>query len=140
MKADKGAKAKSRKSTATLIQGAIDKLQVEKVKVTISGVAKVANVSSALIHNTYPDLAEKIRAINGKATRIQRDGKHTALMKERETNRTLRAENSSLKADLAKLASVNQKLLTEMAVLKGVASGKVVSILRQPASNSTPEE
>lgn len=101
--------------------------------------ARIANVSSALIHNTYPDLAEKIRAISGKATRIQRDEKHSALMKERETNRALRAENVSLKADLAKLASVNQKLLTEMAVVKGVASGKVVSILRQPGSEPQAE-
>lgn len=139
MKADEGAKARSRKSTSNLILGAIDKLQAENAKVTISAVAKIANISSALIHNTYPDLAEKIRAISGKATRTQRDEKHTALMKERETNRTLRAENASLKADLAQLASVNQTLLTEMAVVKGMASGKVVSILRQPASESVSE-
>ncbi len=139
MKSDEGAKARSRKSTSNLIQGAIDKLQAENAKVTISAVAKIANISSALIHNTYPDLAEKIRAISGKATRIQRDENHTALMKERETNRTLRAENASLKADLAKLASVNQKLLTEMAVVRGRTSGKVMSILRQPASESVSE-
>lgn len=136
MTTDEGAKAKSRKRTSNLIQGAIDKLQAENAKVTISTVAKIANVSSALIHNTYPDLAEKIRAISGKATRTQRDEKHIALMKERETNRTLRAENASLKADLAKLASVNQKLLTEMAVLKGMANSKVVSILHQSPSES----
>jgi len=140
VKEDEGAKARSRKNTSNIIQGAINKLQAENTKVTISAVAKIANVSSALIHNTYPDLAEKIRSISGKATRVQRDEKHTALMKERETNRALRAENASLKADLAKLASVNQKLLTEMSVLKGVDSGKVVSIFRQLASDSTPSE
>lgn len=139
MTADEGAKARSRKNTSNLIQGAIDKLQAENAKVTISAVARIANVSSALIHNTYPHLAEKIRTISGKATRIQRDNKHSALMKERETNRALRAENVSLKADLAKLASVNQKLLTEIAVVKGVASGKVVSILRQPGSELQAE-
>lgn len=137
MKANEGAKARSRKSTSNLIQNAIEQLQAEKSKVTISAVAKIAKVSSALIHNTYPDQAEKIRAISGKATRIQRDKKHTDLMKERETNRTLRAESASLKLDLAKLASVNQKLLTEMVVLNGVASGKVISLLSQPTSDST---
>jgi hypothetical protein len=137
VKANEGAKARSRKSTSNLIQNAIEQLQAEKSKVTISAVAKIAKVSSALIHNTYPDQAEKIRAISGKATRIQRDKKHTDLMKERETNRTLRAENASLKLDLAKLASVNQKLLTEMVVLNGVASGKVISLLSQPTSDST---
>lgn len=134
MKTDEGVKAKNRKRTVSLIQSAIDNLQAEKAKVTISAVAKAANVSSALIHNTYPDLAEQIRAITGKATRDQRDEKHTALIKEREKNRTMRAENALLKADIAKLASVNQKLLLEMAVLKGVASGKVVTILRQSTS------
>lgn len=140
MKANEGAKIRSRKSTSNLIQNAIDKLQTDNVKVTIAAVAKIANVSSALIHNTYPDLAENIRKISGKATRIQRDEKHTAFMKERETNRTLRAENVSLKADLAKLASVNQMLLTKMAVLKGAANCKVMLILRQSESDSIKAE
>lgn len=140
MKTDEGAKTKSRRRTSNRIQGAIDQLQKDKSKVTISAVAKVANISSALIHNTYPDFAEKIRAISGKSTRTQRDDKHTALMKEREKNRALRAENVSLKSDLAKLASVNQMLLTEMAVVKGMANGKVVSILRQSPSESISEE
>lgn len=138
MSGNERAKAKSRKRTASVIQDAITKLQSDKGKVTISAVAKLANVSSALIHNTYPDLAEQIRTIGGKATRAQRDAKHTALMKERETNRALRAENASLKADLAKLASVNQKLLTEIAVLNGMASGKVITILRHSPAESTP--
>lgn len=129
-------RAKRRRITASLIQQAITQLQAENAKVSISAVAKVAGVTPALIHNTYPDLAEQIRGIGGKATRAQRDEKHTALVKEREANSALRAENAALKADVAKLASVNQKLLMEMAVLKGMASGKVVGLLRQPAKES----
>jgi AcrR family transcriptional regulator len=130
------AKAKRRKSTASLIQQAITQLQAENAKVTISAVAKAAGITPALIHNTYPDLAEQIRGISGKTTRAQRDAKHAALVKERETNRTLRAENTTLKEDVAKLASVNQKLLAEIAVLKGMASGKVVTLLRNPVKES----
>jgi hypothetical protein len=139
MKTTDGAKANRRKNTAALIQDAIKSLQSNQVKVSISAVAKLAGVSSALIHNTYPDLAEQIRAITGKSTRSQRDEKHTALVKEREANRILRAENVSLKADLSKLASVNQRLLTEMAVLKGVTGGNVIAILRPSAIDTRRE-
>jgi hypothetical protein len=140
MKTNGGAKASRRKNTAGIIQDAITTLQSNKAKVSISAVAKVANVSSALIHNTYPDLAEQIRAISGRSTRSQRDEKHTALLKEREANRNLRAENVSLKADFCRVASVNQKLLTEMAVLKGITSGKVIAILRPPATVPRPDD
>jgi hypothetical protein len=60
-------------------------------------------------------------------------------VKEREANRILRAENVSLKADLSKLASVNQRLLTEMAVLKGVTGGNVIAILRPSAIDTRRE-
>ena len=129
-------KAMRRKSTTSLIQQAIRQLQVEHANVTISAVAKVARITPALIHNTYPDLAEQIREIGGKTTRAQRDAKHADLVKERETNHTLRAENAILKEDVAKLASVNQTLLAEIAVLKGMASGKVVTPLRNPVKES----
>lgn len=136
MMARDNAKAKRRENTACLIQQAISQLQEENAKVTISAVAKRAEITPALIHNTYPNLAEKIREIGGKATRAQRDAKHAALVEEREANRSLRAEIAVLKEDVAKLASVNQKLLAEIAVLKGMASGKVVTLLRKSASES----
>lgn len=99
-------------------------------KVSISAVAKLAGVTPALIHNTYPDFAEKIRGMAGKATRIQRDAKHDALVREREINLPLRQELAVSRSDLAKLSSVNQVLLNEVALLKGMAIGKVVSILQ----------
>ena len=90
--------------------------------------------------STYPDLAEKIRGLVGKATRTQRDAKHSALVREREINRALRQELVETRATIAKLASGNQTLLNEIAVLKGVATGKVVAILRarEPSSVSSP--
>lgn len=123
-------KARSRKKTVDEIQQAIAQVQVGQGKVSISAVAKVAGVTPALIHNTYPDLAEKIRGLVGKATRTQRDTKHEALVQEREINRALRQELAQVRADLAKLASVNQVLLNEVALLKGVATGKVVSLIQ----------
>ena len=122
-------KARSRNKTVTEIEQAIAQLQHGQGKVSISAVAKLAGVTPALIHNTYPDLAEKIRGLIGKTTRTQRDAKHDALVRERELNRSLRDELAGTRADLAKLASVNQTLLYELALLKGIATGKVVSIL-----------
>ena len=123
-------KARSRKKTVDEIQQAIAQVQAGQSKVSISAVAKLAGVTPALIHNTYPDLAEKIRGLVGKATRTQRDAKHDALVREREVNRALRQELAEARADLAKLASVNQVLLNEVALLKGMATGHVVSILQ----------
>lgn len=133
-------KVHNRKQTIDGIEQAIAQLQASQGKVSISAVAKMAGVTPALIHNTYPDLAEKIRGLVGKATRSQRDAKHGELVREREINHTLRQELAETKATLAKLASVNQVLLNEMAVLKGIATGKVVGILRarEPSSESSP--
>ena len=133
-------KAHNRKQTIDGIEQAIEQLQASQGKLSISAVAKMAGVTPALIHNTYPDLAEKIRGLVGKATRTQRDAKHSALVREREINRTLRQELVETRATIAKLASVNQTLLNEMAVLKGIATGKVVAILRarEPSSESSP--
>ncbi|WP_333909751.1 TetR family transcriptional regulator (plasmid) [Stutzerimonas stutzeri] len=83
-------------------------------------------------HNTYPAVAEKIRNLMGKSVRAQRDSKHQALMNEKEKNRALRAENDQLLEELVRIASVNQRLLFEMAELKAVVSGKVVSITPKP--------
>ena len=133
-------KVHNRKQTIDGIEQAIEQLQASQGKLSISAVAKMAGVTPALIHNTYPDLAEKIRGLEGKATRTQRDAKHSALVREREINRTLRQELVETRATIAKLASVNQTLLNEMAVLKGIATGKVVAILRarEPSSESSP--
>ena len=133
-------KVHNRKQTSDGIEQAIEQLQASQGKLSISAVAKMAGVTPALIHNTYPDLAEKIRGLVGKATRTQRDAKHSALVREREINRTLRKELVETRATIAKLASVNQTLLNEMAVLKGIATGKVVAILRarEPSSESSP--
>ncbi len=133
-------KVHNRKQTIDGIEQAIEQLQASQGKLSISAVAKMAGVTPALIHNTYPDLAEKIRGLVGKATRTQRDAKHSALVREREINRTLRQELVETRATIAKLASVNQTLLNEIAVLKGVATGKVVAILRarEPSSESSP--
>jgi len=121
------AATRSRKQTEKRLREAIDQLQNSGDKVSISAVAKAAQVTPALIHNTYPDIAERIRGVVGKSTRLQRDAKHEALVKEKERNRELRVEVERLRLDAAKLASINLTLLSKLAVHQTVSEGKVVS-------------
>lgn len=98
-------------------------------KVTIAAVAREAGVSSALIHNHYPNIAETIREVQGRSSRAQRDVKHHNLRVEKEKNRTLRQEIQELRAKVASLASLNEVLMTENRVLKAKQNDpKVVDI------------
>ncbi|MEZ0208690.1 MAG: TetR family transcriptional regulator [Candidatus Paceibacterota bacterium] len=130
----------NRKKTFNAIFQAIENLETNKQKISISAVAKTAGITPSLIHNTYPDVAEKIRALMGKTTRNQRDAKHEALVKAQMANRALRAELLDTRAFSAKLASNNQVLLNEIALLKGILSGKVISTdIDLHKENGTPQ-
>ncbi|VVN18709.1 TetR family transcriptional regulator [Pseudomonas fluorescens] len=120
------APGRSRSKTLDALDKVIDSLVAGNEKLSIAAVARAAGVTPGLIHNTYPAVAERIRNLMGKSVRAQRDSKHQALMNEKEKNRALRAENDQLLAELARIASVNQRLLFEMAELKAASSGKVV--------------
>ncbi|MNB91404.1 hypothetical protein D3C76_643630 [compost metagenome] len=87
-------------------------------KVTIAAVAREAGVSTALIHNHYPQVAEAIREVQGRSSRAQRDVKQQDLLAEREKNRMLRQEMEALRSQVAKLASINEVLSAENRVLK----------------------
>lgn len=125
---------RSRSKTLDVLNKAIDDLVEGNAKISIASVARAAGVTPGLIHNTYPAVAERIRIIIGKSVRTQRDSKHQTLMVEKEKNRALRVENGQLLEELARIASVNQRLLFEMAELKAAYSGKVVSIPSKPHS------
>lgn len=89
-----------------------------ETKVTIAAVAREAGVSTALIHNHYPQMAEAIREVQGRSSRAQRNVKQKYLIAEREKNRTLRQENQLLRAQITSLASINEVLLNENSALK----------------------
>lgn len=100
-----------------------------ETKVTIAAVAREAGVSTALIHNHYPIIAEAIRDAQGRSSRTQRDVKHQDLRAEREKNRALRQEIEELRAKVASLASINEVLIAENRVLKAKQSdSKVVDL------------
>ena len=87
-------------------------------KVNITTVANEAGVTPALIHNHYPDVAETIREFGARSCRVQRDAKHGELRAAREKNRVLRKEIATLRAQVSKLASVNEVLVVENRILK----------------------
>jgi len=124
---------RSRTKTLDALDKVIDNFVASNEKLSIAAVARAAGVTPGLIHNTYPAVAERIRNLMGKSVRAQRDSKHQALMSEKEKNRALRAENNQLLEELARIASVNQRLLFEIAELKAVSSGKVVALTSKPS-------
>lgn len=115
---------RDRDATLHQLKLALSRVQ-RRGKVTLRAVAEEAKVSPPLINNRYPDFAEQVRAIMGKAIRQQRNDKAELLIEEREKNRKLRELVGSQLAEITKLASVNEALRMEMVILKGIAEGKV---------------
>lgn len=89
-----------------------------ETKVTIAAVAREAGVSTALIHNYYPGIAEAIREARGRSSRAMRDVKHQDLLAERKKSAAYRQEIEELRANVTSLASINEVLLDENRVLK----------------------
>ena len=89
-----------------------------ETKVSIAAVAREAGVSTALIHNYYPSIAEAIREAQGRSSRAMRDVKHQDLIAERNKSQAYRQEIEELRAKVARLASINEVLLDENRVLK----------------------
>ncbi len=100
-----------------------------ETKVTIAAVAREAGVSTALIHNHYPQIAEAIREAQGRSSRAMRDVKQQDLIAERKKSAAHRQEIEELRAKVAKLASVNEVLLDENRVLKAKISDRKVNDL-----------
>jgi AcrR family transcriptional regulator len=87
-------------------------------KMSIASVAREAGVSAALIHNHYPGIAAAIRQAQGRDNRAQRHAKHQELKGQCDKARELREEIAGLRADVDRLASIDEVLLAENAVLR----------------------
>lgn len=87
-------------------------------KLTISAVAREAEVSTALIHNYYPAIAEQIREIQGRSSPVTRELKHQSLVNERRKNKILREEIVELRMKVKRLASLNEVLIEDKRILQ----------------------
>lgn len=108
---------------------------VPNAKVTFAAVAREACVSTALIHNCHPKIAELIRQMQGRSGRAQRDAVRGELVDERRKCTELRAEIQSLRAKIAAIASINEVLLAENRVLKAAYNDPRVVRLSTPRSS-----
>jgi len=122
--------ARNREKTKEGLEAAILRIKNKGLKLSIKAVAEEAGVDPSLVHNTYPDIAEEIRAMVGKASRKQRDAKHQELLDARKLNRELQAQVTTLTSDLNELASVNLTLLERVQTLEAEVAGKVAQITR----------
>lgn len=128
---------RDRERTLSELSLALKRLQGVGKKVTLRAVAEEAKVSPSLLNNRYPDFAEQVRAIMGKALRQQRNEKADLLVAEREKNRKLRELVGSQLVEITRLASVNESLRTELVLQKAIAEGRVTqgSFGRKTAGN-----
>ena len=107
--------------------------RANETKLTIAAAAREAGVSTALIHNYHPEIAEQIREAQGRSSRAQRDAKQLELRAEREKARKLRLEVALLRSKVASLASINEVLLDENRTLKSrLDDPKVVGLVKRP--------
>lgn len=108
----------------------------KETKLTIAAVARETGVSTALIHNHYPTIAETIREKQGRSSRTMRDVKHQDLIAERQKSAGYRKEIEELQVKLASIASINEVLLDENQTLKSKLRDRNVLEL----ASSTPRK
>ncbi|WP_330214809.1 TetR family transcriptional regulator [Pseudomonas sp. AM8] len=136
---EKAANYKPAKDRVKDLKLAIYRLQkglahTKETKVTIAAVAREAGVSTALIHNHYPAIAEAIREIQGRSSRAIRDVKHQDLIAERRKSAGYRQEIEALRAKLASIASINEVLLDENQTLRDKLKER--KVVQMPLSHS----
>ena len=109
-------------NTRQKIETIIEEMHKTGSLMTISGVAREAEVHPSTIHNTYPDLAERIRVLAGKI--VQKDAKAELIKRRGKIKfakalaKELREEIGILKKELRKSDSLNLTLTLELQQLQ----------------------
>jgi len=101
----------------------------QQQKLSISSVAREAEVSPALIHNHYPKIAEVIRTKLLKSGRAQLEKKQCALRNMREDMKKTIEDLKIARVQIDSLVSINEKLLLENRMLRNVVTTPNVSVL-----------
>lgn len=113
-----------RRAIQRLVHGRPKRLPKDRCQLNISAVAREAGISASSIHNTYPDVAELIRAkVAQRPRNVSSPGKERLEGLLRRTRQQLR----SAERDLVRIASENARLISENVLLKAqLRSHKVV--------------
>jgi AcrR family transcriptional regulator len=111
--------AERKSPTRRRLELALRRLQVGRTqsgasdRISIAAVAREAGVSNATIHNRYPDIAERVRALHAKAdkrrTKAMLDSTDALQRKLEEARKAV----EQLKMDLVKSQSINLRLAKE---------------------------
>jgi AcrR family transcriptional regulator len=126
----KTAQARERELRQALSRIRHGRSRTNATRVSIAAVAREAGVSAALVHNHYPDVAAAIREAMGQSERVSREAKNQELKVHQARARELNDEVKALRADVARLASINEVLMAENTNFKAIvgASGTVMSL------------
>lgn len=118
---------RSRDRARTRDELALAVLRIKKQggKLTITAVALEAGLTPALIHNSYPDMAEAIRSQAGKSARQKADVAATRLIDNRKRIKELMAELNKALLNIRQLTSKNETLRQELLLLKEAKAGKI---------------
>ncbi len=114
----------NRTKTAAAIRAALKRVEATGRRISIKAVAEEADVDPSLIHHSYAELAETIRAAAGRTTRKQRDDTRAQLAQVRIELAQLKEDVDMLLAELAEAASVNLSLADEVQLLRAAASAE----------------
>lgn len=126
-----------RRAIQRIEHGRPKRIGKDRCRMNISTVAREAAISAASIHNTYPDIAEAIRAKAGKTSRSTLDAERLEGKRLVELLRLARERLKAAERDVRRIASENARLVTENAVLKAkLASRNVVSLGEISSSRS----
>lgn len=87
-------------------------------RISIAAVAREAGVSNATIHNRYPEIAERVRALHARTAKdVTRAMPDTSDILHKKMQKA-RKEIDQLKKDLVKSQSINLRLLRENEMLR----------------------
>lgn len=128
-----GVRPRNRTRTAQELQYAILRVKNKDARMSIRAVALEAGVDPSLVHNTYPDIAEEIRALMGRGTRRQRDEARADVAILRQRLRDVTAERDQLRKELAMLVSLNLALDDQRAELQAEIDGKLKRMVPGPS-------
>lgn len=125
----KTAEVRTKELTMAILRIQKGRSRIGETKLSIAAVAREADVSTSLIHNHYPKIAERINAEAGRSSKKQLDTKQEQFKAAKQKSRGLRAEVIEWKAKFTKLASINEVLADENRRLKiQLSDPKVVGL------------
>jgi hypothetical protein len=117
-----------RRAIQRIEHGRPKRIGKDHCRMNISTVARESAISAASIHNTYPDIAEAIRAKASKTSGCTLDTERLERKRLAELLRLARERLKTVEKDVIRIASENARLVTENAVLKAkLASRKVLN-------------